>query len=283
VEWIQGELAWEETTNLRRWEIGRRLAEIGDPRPGVGVIDGVPDILWRPIPGGSVEIEGHGKFVVAPFEMAAYPATFAQFRAFLEAQDGYGNKRWWKDLKREDPNPAWESTLANHPVTHVSWFDATAFCGWLSARLGREVRLPDEWEWQQAAQSGSGYEYPWGAESPNGRANTRESDIQHTTAVGMFPQGDSDQKVSDLAGNVWEWCRNKYRNPTESGAGDDTESRVLRGGSWRDGQDIARAVSRSLSPADYRYRYVGFRVVVSFPMETPAAEALITERCGAVH
>jgi len=263
VEWILGELAWDETSNLRRWEIGRRLAEIGDPRPGVGVINGVPDILWRPILGGIVEIEGHGKFPVEPFEMAVYPVTFAQFRAFLNAQDGYADQRWWNGLNLEDSVPAWESTLTNHPVTDVSWFDATAFCRWLSARLDRGVRLPDEWEWQQAAQSGKEYEYPWGPKWLDGRANTRESDIQHKTAVGMFPRGDSEQRVSDLAGNVWEWCRNEYKHPRESGAAGDEEPRVVRGGSWDFLDVVAHAGRRHDHHPSVRFNALGFRVASS--------------------
>jgi len=266
VDWILGELAFDDTTNLRRWEIGRRLADIGDPRPGVGVIHGVPDILWRSIPGGTVKVESRGKFQVQPFRMAAFPVTFGQFRAFLDAKDGYKNKCWWNDLKQEDRDPAWDSPLSNHPVTDVSWFDATAFCRWLGAQLGLDVRLPEEQEWQFAAQSGKGYLYPWGPEWLNGRANTAESDISHTTAVGMFPYGDSLQKVSDLAGNVWEWCLNEY-DPLHRTKPEGERSRVLRGGSWVDSLDLARAVYRDfyLLPG-YRNGFVGFRVVVSSPI-----------------
>jgi hypothetical protein len=265
VDWILEELSWDETANLRRWEIGRRLAELGDPRPGVGVTDGLPDILWRPIPGGTVEIEGHGSIDVGPFQMAAFPVTFAQFRAFLDAEDGYRGKRWWKGLKKDDPDPAWQSSLANHPVTDVSWFDATAFCRWLRARLKREVRLPDEQEWQQAAQSGKSYPYPWGPEWRDGRANTLESDISHTTAVGMFRAGDSLQGVSDLAGNVWEWCRNEHKDPRKTEVGE-TQSRVLRGGSWICSQGDARAVFRGRSGPGVRLNHIGFRVVVCSPI-----------------
>jgi formylglycine-generating enzyme required for sulfatase activity len=259
VERILAELQSESTSHARRSEIGQRLAEIGDPRRGVGVMDGVPDILWRPIPGGEVEIEDRGRFAVAPFHMAAFPVTFGQFRAFLEVKDGYDNKRWWKDLRREDRNPAWQSPLANHPVTSVSWYDATAFCCWLSARVGFEVRLPDEQEWQWAAQSArAGFTYPWGPNWREGLANTDESDLSGATAVGMYPHGDSLQKVSDLAGNVWEWCRNEYK----TGSG----SRVLRGGAWYSRPGLARADLRLHRGPFARLFYLGFRVVCSSPI-----------------
>jgi hypothetical protein len=260
VEWLLREVAQPETGALRRWEIGKRLAEIGDPRPGVGVKDGVPDILWRPISGGTVEIEKRGSVRVEPFQMAAYPITIAQFRAFVDAPDGYGWERWWKDLEKKDGlDQAWQSAPGNHPVTDVNWYDAAAFCRWLSEKLGKDVRLPDEQEWQQAAQSERvGFAYPWGPDWREGHANTAEADIKRTTAVGMFPQGDSLQQVSDLAGNVWEWCRNEY----EAGQ----ESRVLRGGSWGYDRDLARAGFRYYYPPHYRSFYIGFRVVVLSPI-----------------
>jgi hypothetical protein len=271
VDWILAELQVETTTHIRRRDIGQRLAEIGDPREGVGVIDGVPDILWRPIPGGEVEIEGHARFAVEPFHVAAFPVTFGQFRAFLEAADGYRDERWWKDLAREPQNSDGQIPLANHPVTDVSWFEATAFCRWLTARLGFEVRLPDEQEWQWAAQSARvGFAYPWGEDWREGLANTRESGINRTTAVGMYPQGDSLQKVSDLAGNVWEWCRTPIRFPSTSGNkyGNPAlnDPVVLRGGSWFNGQDIARVDYRGdYRPSD-RYINIGFRMVCSAPI-----------------
>jgi formylglycine-generating enzyme required for sulfatase activity len=148
----------------------------------------------------------------------------------------------------------------------VSWFDATAFCRWLSARLGAEVRLPDEWEWQWAAQSARPeYAYPWGPEWRDGLANTYESGIGRTTAVGMHPGGRSLQGVYDLAGNVWEWCRNQYENPGDTDPGGDG-SRVLRGGSWNDGRDSARAGNRDDYHPDGRVDDLGFRVVCSSPI-----------------
>ena len=141
-----------------------------------------------------------------------------------------------------------------------------AFCRWLSTELGCEVRLPDEWEWQWAAQSAQAeFAYPWGPEWRDGVANTSEAGIGRTTAVGMYPGGRSLQGVYDLAGNVWEWCRNEYDDPRKTEPGGD-ESRVLRGGSWGDSQVCARADYRDYDPPDYRYVGYGFRVVCASPI-----------------
>ena len=266
VDWILEEIKLEETTNLRRLDIGRRLAELGDPRPGVGLREGLPDILWRDVSGGSVEIEKHGTFEVQPFRMAAYPITATQFRCFLEAEDGFGSGDWWRGVQRSAPDDAWAALIGNHPVTDVSWFDAVAFCRWLTAKLGLPVRLPDEQEWQWAAGNGRKWAYPWGPQWANGRANTSESDINRTTAVGMFPLGDTASQISDLAGNVWEWCRSKYDHPKNVEPGGDG-ARKLRGGSWNYSRGIARSEYRFNDPPDLRDYNCGFRVVVSSPIQ----------------
>ena len=81
----------------------------------------------------------------------------------------------------------------------------------------------------------------------------------------MYPQGDSLQGVSDLAGNVEEWCRNKHRDPRHSEPSG-AEDVVLRGGSWSRGQAFARAGFRYHSRPGGRRNYIGFRVVCSSPI-----------------
>ena len=154
------------TSHQRRAIIGDRLADIGDPRPGVGLnSDGLPEFVWLPVPGGEITLEDNaGTFTVQPFAISKYPVTWAQYRSFLEAKDGYRKKRWWRGLAERQAQPGEQYRQQdNHPAENVSWYDAVAFCRWLSARLGYEVRLPTEWEWQQAATGGDpAREYPWG-------------------------------------------------------------------------------------------------------------------------
>lgn len=258
-----------ETSHYRRAEIGDRLDRIGDPRPGVGLRgDGLPDIIWRRVPGGQVELEGYaGSLKVESFEIAQYPATYRQYRTFLESSEGYCDRRWWQNLKqRQEPGEQYR-LFGNCPADTVSWYDAMAFCRWLSDRLGEEIRLPTEWEWQQAATGGDPRNtYPWGPEWKSGHANTWESKLGRTTAVGMYPAGASAHKVMDLAGNVWEWCLNKYENRTDTTVGGN-DRRVLRGGSWSPYLDFARTAFRddgNLQP-DFRDGNLGFRVVRGSP------------------
>jgi formylglycine-generating enzyme required for sulfatase activity len=265
-------LADPETNHAQRASIGLRLALLGDDRPGVGLRpDGVPDIVWHAIPGGEVtlELEGSGtrRFEFAPFHMARYPVTWAQYRAFIEAEDGYQNPDWWQDLPGPYSNPARQrNRWDNHPVVEVNWYEALAFCRWLSTRLGYTVRLPTEWEWQQAATGGDlANAYPWGPEWEDGRANTYESQLGRVTAVGCYPQGTSAQGVEDLSGTVFEWCQNEYERPEVTELGGDRR-RVVRGGSWFAVPALARAAFRARGELRYLGGDVGVRVLCSSPI-----------------
>jgi len=202
------ELENPATTHYRRAEIGDRLAAIGDPRSGVGLrADGLPDMDWVEIPGGKVVLEeGKGEFDVQSFAIARYPVTYLQYQVFLEAEDGYRNQEWWQGLKERAENPGKQyRRISNCPADNVSWYDAVAFCRWMGFKLDCDIRLPTEWEWQQAATSGrKDFVYPWGSKWQEGFANINESHLGRTTAVGMYPQGQSKQGVYDLAGNVRE-------------------------------------------------------------------------------
>jgi hypothetical protein len=250
--------------------------ELLDNRPDVGLsAGGFPEIDWVEIPGGTVRLEGiKGKFKVAPFRIARYPITNCQFKAFEEATDGYRNKELWRDIIRsESPSaPRWGE--ANCPREMVSWYEAVAFCRWLTLKYhqqklletGKEIRLPTEWEWQQAATGGNpANEYPWGPDWDESKANTYESGLSRTTAVGMYPHGRWPDGPLDLCGNVWEWCLNEYENPKRVKVSGE-KSRAVRGGSWGLDQVNARCASRDSPRPDYRNGGLGFRLVCASPI-----------------
>jgi hypothetical protein len=246
------EIADPATSHRRRTIIGDRLAEIGDPRSGVGLDSrGLPDFVWLPVPGGEVTLEeGAGTFTVPPFHISKYPVTWVQYRSFLQAPDGYHNPHWWRGLAEPESEPGEQYRQQdNHPAENVSWYDAIAFCRWLSVHLGYEVRLPTEWEWQQAATGGDPARiFPWGEDENGAYTNTWESGLSRTTAVGLYPQGASPGGMLDMSGNVWEWCLNEYYDPRRIGLSGNYV-RVLRGGSWGDGLGSARtSMSNHMDP-----------------------------------
>jgi formylglycine-generating enzyme required for sulfatase activity len=194
---------------------------------------------WVNIPGGPVRLQQRGGYVVqpvtvdvAPFAIAQYPVTNAQYQAFVDAPDGYAGSRWW-DYSRPASDMAFGG--ADSPRTHVTWYEAVAFCGWLSARTGETIRLPAEAEWQRAAQGDDGREFPWGDEWDDGccHHNLHADKMGAVSVMTFAGHGDSPFGVVDMAGNVWEWCATSW----ETGAADlsTDDVRVLRGGSWFDG------------------------------------------------
>jgi formylglycine-generating enzyme required for sulfatase activity len=154
------------------------------------------------------------------FYMDRYEVTNAQYREFLQ-QTG------------RRPPPDWAGGnypggKDRHPVVHVTWDDASAYCLWAGKRL------PTEAEWEKAAHGTDGRKYPWGNEFDGGRANLN-GQIGTTTPVGQYENGKSPYGVHDMAGNVWEWTAdwygpypgNDYQHPMFG-----QKVRVVRGNSW---------------------------------------------------
>lgn len=267
-ERLVAELKQPVSTHARRAFIGDRLELIGDPRSGVGVRNDRPDICWRDVPAGNVTLEGtRATAQVQPFQMAQYPVTNAQFYSFIAAH-GYQNAEWWDGMPGSASSDPVEPRFSgmSHPRENVSWYEAVAFCRWLSHCLEFEVRLPTEFEWQQAATGGDRTrKYPWLGDWDAGRCNSSNNELNRTTSVGMYPEGKSFQGVDDLAGNVWEWCLNKYDDPTQTAVDGTDDWRGLRGGSWLDPADHCRAAFRGLRHNRLTERLrgasVGFRVI----------------------
>jgi formylglycine-generating enzyme required for sulfatase activity len=250
--------------------IGQKLAEFGDSRSGVGVKGGLPDIEWIEIPGGKINLDDvDDVFQVKPFKIAKYLVTNAQFESFINAEDGYRNRKWWKNIEQSSQaeKPSWQE--ANSPRETISWFEAIAFCRWLSHQTKSTIRLPTEWEWQQAATSGdSTREYPWPGEWDTNRCNGMESGLKRTISVGMYSRGSTRQGVMDMAGNVWEWCLNTYAQPevpTSLSIDKSNTQRVIRGGSWNNYSNNLRVANRNSFFASNRSINVGFRLVLNIP------------------
>ncbi|MBK8278581.1 MAG: SUMF1/EgtB/PvdO family nonheme iron enzyme [Nitrospira sp.] len=255
-----GQLANRALSHELRARIGKILNEFGDPRAGIGCrSNGLPDILWIEIPEGKVKLKGIDHvFNVKPFRLAKYLVTNNQFGAFLRAEDGYRNDEWWRNILQSHgaAQPSWPE--ANCPREMVSWYEAVAFCRWLSARTGSNIYLPTEWEWQQAATGGDPERmYPWEDWWDSSNCNSGGSQLNRTTTVGMYLFGGTPQGVLDMAGNVWEWCLNRSNEEdtiiTKGGR------RAIRGGSWSGTSETLRVSFRDWDGAHIRDGIIGFR------------------------
>jgi hypothetical protein len=248
IQRLQDTMTASGVSPVVRAQAGRVLGQLGDPREGVCALEPA----WERVAEG--------------LSIARYPVTNAQYRFFVK-EGGYQERRYWTDDGwKEKEREGWTEPryaggafdLPNHPVVRVSWYEVEAYCRWLTEKLralgtlGEDevVRLPIEREWQQAAQGEDGREYPWGRWREE-RANTGESGIGQTSAVGLFPEGASPCGALDMAGNVWEWCADWYD--------EDKTYKVLRGGSWVSFRAFALCTVRSKNFPWIRDYGVGFR------------------------
>ncbi|MGY5352179.1 formylglycine-generating enzyme family protein [Wenyingzhuangia sp. IMCC45533] len=170
---------------------------------------------------------------VASFYLDKYLVTVADFRKFVEATnftteaENFGDSGVFNletyswELRKgttwEYPfGPDEPKAIDNHPVTHVSWNDATAYAKWIGKRL------PTEIEWEYAAKNGKNSKYPWGDKLLNNKkimANTWEGKtIQdknstdgflYTSPIDTFPPSNSG--IYDMVGNVWQWTSTIYK------------------------------------------------------------------------
>lgn len=205
---------------------------------------------WIEIPSakGTMKTSKEGLILDIPTEtysMAKYPVTYRQYGHFMEL-GGYTNDKWWTKRgieAREKYNltrPLWRGIKtgdADKPVVGISWYEAIAFCLWLSDESGEWITLPTEAQWQYAAQGSDDRHYPWGNilcgnECKNAfildglEGNTRP--VTHYEGL-----GDSRFGVVDMVGNVYEWCLTNPRNRTND-FDSEADRRVMRGGCWDD-------------------------------------------------
>jgi formylglycine-generating enzyme required for sulfatase activity len=192
------------------------------------------------VPGGACELGAPiGAVEIRPFQLGKYPVTVAQYREFTEVTG------------RRMPKPPPWGWIDNHPMVNVSWFDARDYCEWTGGRLPTE----EEWEWAASWDQATRRRraYPWGDEwDPAACANSVDTRLAGTVAVGSYASGVSRCGCYDMAGNVWEWCSNPYgRDVDDKQTG---VSRVLRGGSWSYGLGVGPDYFRCA------YRLDGFPV-----------------------
>lgn len=194
---------------------------------------------------------------VDSFGIGRFPVTHREYGLFLE------------ETQRLAP-PFWSDPIFSHPaqpVVGVSWYDAVAFCDWLSARTGRMFRLPTEAEWERAARGGRESElYPWGNLAPDATGYIgRDVAIGGPARVGVNEA--NGLGLYDMSEGVHEWCADYYdyhyyrRSPERNPQGPSSGGRrASRGGSWRHRIPFSRCAARSSLPPAFQYADYGFRV-----------------------
>lgn len=285
---IDEELAGQ-APGKRNWYVtrtdGHTLALARDPAP---FRMGVPEYEIGRVP--TIDTLPHRRLIPRSFAIGTREVTVAQFARFLDANPTIRPKGGRETY----------TTQQDQPATQVSWFEAAAYCNWLSKREGippeqwcypplekikpgmrlengylrrKGYRLPTESEWEAACRAGTLTSRFYGASD---RMLKEYAWYTRTTLDGRpRPVGQlkpNDLGLFDLYGNVWEWCQDhKWRDPgrsdggyTRDAAGDELEvsgdNRGMRGGAFTYGAWAARSGHRSWGSPGAYYGNVGFRV-----------------------
>jgi formylglycine-generating enzyme required for sulfatase activity len=229
--------------------------------------------------------------VVIDYSLAisANDVTVGDFREFIAAtnRDMQGCDIYDGDWHHQ-PTAGWRNPgftqTALHPVTCVSWNDATAYARWLSSKTAHRYRLPSASEWEYASRAGGEAVRPWDAGGSGACSNADVADQSaarrypgwsvfacddgyvYTAPVGSFKANTFG--LNDMLGNVFQWtqdCWHGYyggaRADGSARSDGDCAERELRGGSWFSSPSYVRASYRNHFAADYRTSSVGFRLV----------------------
>ena len=218
----------------------------------------------------------------------AYPPEFPQRKVYLDAYDidkyEVTTVQYLKFVLATDRPPLldwqydggnFQETMANHPVMHVSWYDADAYCKWAGKRL------PTSAEWEKAARGEDGRIYPWGNQ-PAGlsRANFGRTGLSGPVrdrperlllyppiiSVDKYENAVSPYGAFQMAGNVAEWTADWYdpsyyktaSNQNPKGPERGTQ-KAFRGGGWIDSTPSVRAAQRNGTDPNTKMNWLGFR------------------------
>ncbi len=203
------------------------------------------------------------------YEIDKYEVTALHYLKFVLETD----RRPQLDWRYDGGN--FQDAMANHPIMHVSWHDADAYCRWAGKRL------PSEAEWEKAARGQDGRLFPWGNQMAGlTRANYGRTGLSGPVrdrperlllyppiiSVDKYDNATSPYGIHQMAGNVAEWVADWYdkdyyasapaRNPKGPDAGN---NRAFRGGGWIDSTPTVRAAQRNGAPPDTKMNWLGFR------------------------
>jgi sulfatase modifying factor 1 len=224
------------------------------------------------------------------FYLSKYELTVGEFRIFIdetryqtdaEKNNNQGSFFWIPAEEKWEPRKSinWRHDAAgklrprsedSHPVVHISWNDATAYCDWLTKKTGKKYRLPTEAEWEYAARGGirsKGFKYA-GGNNLNDVAWYGENGNNQTHVVGS--KKPNELGLYDMTGNVWEWCSDffkadyYYNSPKWNPSGAEISSfRVRRGAAWGVDGKYCRVAYRFNSKQGDRINNLGFRLARS--------------------
>lgn len=219
---------------------------------------------------------------VKPFQISKYPVTESQYLQFV-MDGGYSKKDYWcengwrwKEREKLNHPKYWSETKYSYekrinqtkqnvntdlPMIHISHYEASAFCRWYGGRL------PTETEFEYVATNGGKTVYPWGNDSTFDNCNINYK--RYLSPVNHYSGGENQKGVSQLIGNVWEWCEEEiypydgftidpvYREMSYPYFG---FKKICKGGSFAVPDCLIHPRYRNAQYPDCYQQFIGFRV-----------------------
>ncbi|MBP7021054.1 MAG: SUMF1/EgtB/PvdO family nonheme iron enzyme [Planctomycetes bacterium] len=209
---------------------------------------------------------------LSPYLIDQYPITNHQYSLFMQ-QKGYSNPDYWTKeswewkIKNNIQEPAYwdheDYKNPNQPVIGVSWYEAQAYAIWSGKHL------PTEAQWEYAAKGNDQRPYPWGTNKPTSEHAHYKDTTKQLQPIATAQQGISPFQCHDMAGNVWEWCYDWYKEdyyqdtPNTNPIGPHTEpedqTKTSRGGSWNYTCETLKTYYRFNGDVTLRNKAYGFR------------------------
>jgi Uncharacterized conserved protein len=201
--------------------------------------------------------------------MSKFPITVCQFKTFID-DEGYSFKNkslwctegWeWKiKNNRISPTNWFELKKSNLPVTNVTWYEASAFCCWLSEKIcekNKSIRLPTEEEWDEISKIANAGFLEKKCVKAGNFLNSQEENMMGTVPVGLF-KGEEEKYPCDMYGNVWEWCED---NCISTNGIIIADSKIIKGISWRNQMNLIFQSDKSCHVKYNSSNCIGFRVI----------------------
>jgi formylglycine-generating enzyme required for sulfatase activity len=240
-----------------------KTIHIGEGAFGMGSV--------TPQSGPAIELPTHEVFL-ASYRIGKYPVTNVQYEEFIRETGklvppsmGWDGQRFPKDREL-------------HPVSGVTFYEALAYCQWLTQKTGRKYSLPNEAQWEKACRAGAQTLYPWGDEFEAGRSNHGGTTL---TPVDAFP-AQNEFGCFDLVGSLHQWTCSlwgekriapdqAFTYPWKNDRRNDLNAsrqvrRVIRGNSMKDDVSLLRCSYRSGQAPDdpgLPGARTGFRVAIN--------------------
>jgi formylglycine-generating enzyme required for sulfatase activity len=202
----------------------------------------------------------HSIEIKTPFYIAQFPVTFAEYNVYCQENDViYQSELSLTRLIEEK---------TQHPVTDISWFEATAYCKWLSEKTGKHYRLPSEEEWEYACRANAQSMYYFGNDlkklndyawyQKNSQGESQSVGLKRPNLWGLY----------DMHGNIWEWTSSEAPNYNASehlhSLTRSSNYPIVRGGSWEDLPWWLRSAYRDKCDATSRGDDLGFRIAKTY-------------------